>query len=265
MFEACSLAFGYRAPLGPSVDLTVQSGEVLCVIGPNGAGKTTLFKTLLGLIKPIAGEVRLAGRALSEMSRREIAQTLAYVPQAHSAYFPFSVADVVLMGRVAHMGLLNAPSAHDRVAAGEALEKLRIAHLAEKPYTRISGGERQLVLVARALAQWPRCLIMDEPTANLDLGNQSRVLAEIVALKESGLSVLFSSHDPNHAFLCGDRVVMMANGAVIKVGAAKETMTKSALQALYGAEIEVVFSRESDRMMCAPTLGGSMVRGGAGG
>jgi len=257
MLEARDLDFGYGgAPIGRNVNLSLQSGEALCVLGPNGAGKTTLFKTFLGLIAPIAGEIFLLGRGLPSFKRHEIAEALAYVPQAHAVFFPFTVADVVLMGRAARIGLFSTPRAADRAAAFDALAKLRIAHLAEKPYAQISGGERQLVLIARALAQGPLCLVMDEPMANLDLGNQARLIEEIAALRASGLSVLFSSHDPNHALICADRVALMHKGALIRVGAPQDVMTTDELHALYGTMLNVSFSKAAGRYVCAPVRGG---------
>lgn len=255
MLEARALDFGYRGtPLGRGLNLVVGGGEALCVLGPNGAGKTSLFRTLLGLLAPLAGEVLLDGRPLFGLARQEIARALAYVPQAHAAFFPFTVADVVLMGRAARVGLFEAPNDKDRAVAQAALAKLRIEHLASAPYTQISGGERQLVLIARALAQEPRCLVMDEPTANLDLGNQARVLAEIAGLAAEGLSVLFSTQDPDHAFRCADRVALMKGGRLLAAGAPDAVMTSATLGALYGVEVEIVSVDGVGRKVCASAL-----------
>src|SRR5262249_38620262 len=180
---AHALGFGYGVtPVGRNVDLEVRAGEVLCLLGPNGSGKTTLFKTLLGLLPAQAGEVLLDGEPLARLARTEIARRIAYVPQAHTAHFPFRVLDMVVMGRTAHLGLFAAPNAADRQRAREALALLGIADLSEREYTRISGGQRQLVLIARALVQDAPAIVMDEPTANLDFGNQAIVLAEVKSL-----------------------------------------------------------------------------------
>ncbi len=253
MLEARRLHFGHGAiALGRELDLTIGEGEALCLIGPNGAGKTTLLKTMLGLIPPIGGEVLLYGAPLSRLQRREVAKRLGFVPQAHAALFPFSVGDVVLMGRVARIGAFDAPSSADRAIVAEALTRLHIAHLAARPYTELSGGERQLVLIARALAQQPSCLVMDEPTANLDLGNQARVLDVINALRAIGLAVLFSSHDPNHAFMCADRVALMEEGALVAIGPPDDVMTGESLRKLYGVALSVEFSAGAGRKMCTP-------------
>lgn len=261
MLEARRLVSGYRGvEPGDALDLIVREGERLCLLGPNGAGKTCLFRTLLGLIPPLAGNVLLDGRRLATLSRRDVAKALGYVPQVHTAFFGFTVADSVLMGRALGVGLFDVPSERDRAAADAALRKVGIADLATASCTRISGGERQLVLIARALAQAPRCLIMDEPTANLDLGNRARVLAQIARLAVEGMSVLFSTHDPDHAFQCADRVALMDRGGrLIAIGVPDDVMTPSALRALYGVDVEFAFVDGVGRKICALTVrdGGS--------
>src|SRR5262249_47196206 len=175
----------------------------------NGGGKTTLLKTLIGLLPPRGGEVQLDGKRLDLYSIRERARRIAYVPQVHTGTFAFTVATLVLMGRTAHGDLFSAPSAADHAVAASALERFGIAHLAERPYTMISGGERQLALLARALAQEPRFIVLDEPTASLDFGNQGKVMREIRALAASGHGVLFTTHDPNHALRAADRAYLL--------------------------------------------------------
>ena len=190
----------------------LATGEVLALLGPNGGGKTTLLKTLLGLLAPKAGEVRLGDRPLASYGSRERARLIAYVPQSHAATFAFTVETVVLMGRTAHGNLFSRPTAADRAVAARVLERFGIAHLAERPYTMISGGERQLALLARALAQEPQFIVLDEPTASLDFGNQGKVMREIRALAASGHGVLFTTHDPNHAMRAADRAFLLRQG-----------------------------------------------------
>src|SRR5262249_21665140 len=182
---------------------------VLCLLGPNGSGKTTLFKTMLGLLPAQAGEVRLDGAPMQNLARDEIARRIAYVPQAHAAHFPFAVIEMVVMGRTAHLGPFAAPSREARAGPRAALASLGIAELAETEYTRISGGQRQLALIARALAQDAPAIVMDEPTASLDFGNQVVVLSEVKRLAARGLAVLLSTHDPDHAFSISDRVALL--------------------------------------------------------
>jgi iron complex transport system ATP-binding protein len=233
MLEVRELAFGFPGrTVGREVSFSVGAGEVMCVLGPNGGGKTTLFRTLLGLLPKHAGSISLGKTPLEDLSRSEVARRVGYVPQGHSAYFAFTVREFVLMGRTAHLGAFAAPSRKDRDVVQRVLESLELSPLAERPVTQISGGERQLALVARALAQEPRLLVMDEPTASLDFGNQVRVLQRISALASAGISILFSSHSPDHAFL--------AEGRALEIGAPPEVIRPDTLQRLYGVAVQVL-------------------------
>ena len=188
-------------------------------------------------------------------SRDEIARTVSYVPQAHAAFFPYPVREVVLMGRTAHLGVFATPSRRDHDIALAALERMKLAHLAESVYTRISGGERQLTLVARALAQDAQIVVMDEPTANLDFGNQVRVLQHVQDLARSGIGVLLSTHDPDQVFVCADRVAMLHEGRLARFGAPKEVVTAESLKEIYGVAVEVALvpgDDGSERHVCIP-------------
>jgi iron complex transport system ATP-binding protein len=252
---ARALAFGYGTQVvGRDVDLDVRAGEIFCLLGPNGSGKTTLFKTLLGLLPALAGQVVVDGMPLARLARQEIARRLAYVPQAHTAHFPFRVVDMVVMGRTAQLGLFAAPTSEDRRRAEEALAQLGIAHLAERAYTRISGGQRQLALVARALVQDAPAIIMDEPTASLDFGNQVAVLSQVKRLAARGLAVLLSTHDPDHAFSIATRVALLNAGRLLDQGAPHAVLTADRLKSVYG--IEVTIDRlAGGRTVCSPVYG----------
>jgi iron complex transport system ATP-binding protein len=241
MLEVKELAFGFpRRTIGRDVSFALAAGEVMCVLGPNGGGKTTLFRTVLGLLGPHSGQVKLENDNLNELSRQQIARRVGYVPQGHTGYFAFTVREFVLMGRTAHLGAFASPGRHDLALAERVLESLGIAQLAGKPVTEISGGERQLALVARALAQQPKLLVLDEPTASLDFGNQVRVLERISALARSGIAILFSSHEPDHAFLCAQRALLLGEGRVLELGAPREVIRPDTLQRLYQVSVQVL-------------------------
>lgn len=235
------LTIGYSdRVVGRALDVTLEQGEVLALLGPNGGGKTTLLKTLLGILPPIEGEAQIGGRSLKSYSIRERARRIAYVPQVHTPTFAFTVESVVLMGRTAHGSLFSRPSAHDRDIAGRALAQFEITALAGRAYTMISGGERQLVLLARALAQEPQFIVLDEPTASLDFGNQGKVMREMRALAAAGHGILFTTHDPNHALRAADRAYLLRAGERVAEGAVGEVLTRAQLEALYGSPVEAL-------------------------
>jgi len=241
MLKVESLDFGFPGrTIGRDVSFSLGAGEVMCVLGPNGGGKTTLFRTVLGLLASHGGKILLDGKPIESLSRTEIARLIGYVPQGHTGYFAYTVRDFVLMGRTAHVGIFASPSKKDIEVADRALASLGMAHLAARPITEVSGGERQLALVARALAQEPRLLVLDEPTASLDFGNQVRVLERIAALAHTGIAILFSSHDPDHAFLCAQRALLLSEGRALEIGAPRDVIRPDTLQRLYGVTVQVL-------------------------
>jgi iron complex transport system ATP-binding protein len=257
--EVKNAACGYGAKtVVKDISLKLESSEVLCLLGPNGIGKTTFFKSLLGLTKLQAGEILLNGENIQRWSKKKLAQAIGYVPQAHTPPFPYNVLDVVVMGRTAHLGMFAAPSRRDLEIAEEALETLNIYYLRDRIYTEISGGERQMVLIARALTQQPAMLAMDEPTSNLDLGNQVRVLKQIKKLAEKGLGVIMTSHFPNHAFLCSTRVALMQHNNVFMSGSVDEVVTEENLRSAYGINVKIT-TVENDYgeliKACVPLIG----------
>ncbi len=253
MLSGRDLTIGYGdRVVGRHLDIALSTGEVLALLGPNGGGKTTLLKTMLGLLAPQAGEVQLDKRSLSDYAARERARLIAYVPQSHVATFAFTVETIVLMGRTAHSDLFSRPTTADRAIAAQALERFGISHLSERPYTMISGGERQLVLLARALAQEPRFIVLDEPTASLDFGNQGKVMSEIRKLAASGHGVLFTTHDPNHAMRAADRAYLLRDGTRIAEGATGAVLSRDQLEALYGAPVDLISDRDAGRVAFLP-------------
>ncbi len=253
---ASNLGIGYPARrIAENLDVTLAPGEVVCLLGPNGIGKSTLFRTLLGLQPALGGSVSVAGSAIASMSPRDLARHIAYVPQAHAGYFPFTLRDMVLMGRTAHRGIFSGPGNQDRAVAEAAIERLGLTPLADAIYTRLSGGERQLALIARALAVEARLMLLDEPTANLDFGNQARVLVEIRRLAATGIGVLFTTHDPDQALAHADRVLLLGAGGLLAQGKPQEILTAESLRRLYGIEVTLVdlpLPGGGSRRVCLP-------------
>ena len=235
-----ALSFSYGSvPVLQNVTFRAEPGEVIAVLGPNGVGKSTLFRCLLGFLRPTSGEVRVDDRPLREFSRRELAREVAYIPQSYTPTYDYTVRQCVLMGATAQLGALQSPTDAQQELTERTLESLGIAHLAERGSQRISGGERQLMLIARALVQDAQVLIMDEPTANLDYGNSFRVMQRVAQLGASGYTVIFSSHDPNQAFRYATRVLALKNGALLADGAPEQVLTEQTLSELYGIEVAV--------------------------
>ncbi len=239
------------------VGFTLRPGVPLVLLGPNGTGKTTLLRCLLGLERLMRGRVLVEGRDLAGLGSAEAARAMAYVPQASEATFAFRAFDIVLMGRNPHLGFMAGPGAADRAAAEAALARLGISALAGRAFNELSGGERQLVLVARALAQGSRVLVMDEPCASLDLANQMRILGVVRALAEAGYGILLTTHHPDHAFLLGGEVGLLRDGRMLGPAAPEALLRAETLEALYGTPIEVMTvdaGRAQGQTLCVPVL-----------
>lgn len=235
----------------------VRAGEFVCIVGANGCGKTTTLKALLGLLPLMGGSVSIDGVKMGEIAERRRAQCFAYIPQAHTPPFPFTVADVVILGRTPHMNGFARVRDNDRAIAHRAMQLLGISDLAQRPYTNLSGGQQQLVLIARALAQQSKVIVMDEPTASLDFGNQQLVLSRMRMLSQMGKAVIMVTHDPDHALCCADRVLVMEKGRIIGDGTPEECITTENLSRIYGACAEVVdvdLSGNRKERVCVPLL-----------
>jgi iron complex transport system ATP-binding protein len=235
------------------VNFTLQNGEVLSILGPNGCGKTTLLKCLNCLVKLHRGSITINEKDIGRMPRAEVARSIGYVPQMHMPAFPFSVLDAVLVGRAPHLGLLSSPGVRDIRIAEESLEAMGVTHLKDKPYTEISGGERQMVMFARVLAQQPSLLLLDEPTSHLDFGNQIRLLRVVQKLAATGLPIIMTSHFPDHAFLISSKVALMQKGKIIDVGAPEDVMTDDNLEKVYNIKVKVIEVNSGiNRKICVP-------------
>ncbi|MBF0692758.1 ABC transporter ATP-binding protein [Providencia alcalifaciens] len=237
MLTLNNVAIGYhRQAIIEGINLHLPEGEMTCLLGANGCGKTTLIKTLLGLLPAIHGDVHLQGKSISLLKPRDIAKVIAYVPQAHDTPFTFSVVDTVMMGLTPHLSLFSVPSEKEQTDALEQLQKLGIAHLATRLYSTLSGGEKQLVLIARALIQKPQLLIMDEPASSLDFGNQIRLLQHVQGLKQHGITVLMSTHHPQHAAAIADHVILLDKHHQARQGSTQSMLTLTNLAELYNID-----------------------------
>jgi iron complex transport system ATP-binding protein len=262
LIELSGVACGYdRHAVLADIEFSMDKGELVCLLGPNGVGKTTLFKTILRLLPPLAGIIKIGGENAAGWSARRFARMIGYVPQVHTLPFSFSVLDVVVMGRVAHLGTFAAPSRKDRSHAEMALEALSIGHLRDRIYTEISGGERQLVLVARALTQEPDLLVLDEPTSNLDYGNQVAVLGHIRRLaSEYGIGVIMTTHDPNQALDYATAVVAIDRNRMLHVGKPAEIVSEAYLNETYGVRARIMRMKMDGetRRFCLPLQRGAV-------
>jgi iron complex transport system ATP-binding protein len=217
------------------VALTVSAGDLYIIIGPNGAGKTTLIRTIAGVIKPRSGTIEILGRETRSFGARAFARAVAVVPQNPPSDSPFTVMETVLLGRAPHQGVLGLPSAHDERIARECMGLTDTLHVSDRRIDRLSGGERQRVAIARALCQEPALMLLDEPTASLDLAHQTRVMDLLERLrKERGLTVVMVSHDLNLAAMYGDRLLLLKQGKVLKSGSPTEVLDFGTLEQAYG-------------------------------
>ena len=262
VFEARDLAFAYNGtPVLRRVSFGVRPGTLVCLLGPNGCGKTTLLRLMLGLLAPTGGRLLLEGHKACAIARREMARRVAYVPQLHKAAFAYTALEMVLMGRTAASPFLSRPSDSDREIAMEALRRFSIAHLADVPVPRLSGGQRQLTILARALAQKARTLVLDEPITGLDFGHQAKFLEILRQLCTEGHTCVMSTHFPDHALWVADHVLMLRNGQVVADGAPRDVVTSENLGRLYDADISVYSIAQTIRV-CVPDRIGGIEQGG---
>ena len=236
-----------------NINFSIGEREMWCILGANGIGKTTFFKTLLNLIKPISGQISYDGKKLNRWTRKELAQQISYVPQSHTPPFPFMVREVISMGRNPYQQGIGRLSTKDRTAIEEAIEILGIGYIAEKKYTEISGGERQLTLLARAIAQETPIMVLDEPVANLDFGNRARVICHISSLvKNMNRTMIMTTHYPDHGFLLDANVFMLFRGGKHCIGKGRDIITEEAVQELYDIDNRIIDIPLCERTVCLP-------------
>ena len=249
--ENLCFSYGSREVLH-GLDFEIPDGCLVNVLGPNGVGKSTLFRCILGLNQNYSGHVLVNGKDIKKLSIRERAREVSYIPQSHAPVYDYEVLDVVLMATGSDLKMLSNPGCAQRRRAYEALERIGIERFAHRRYTQISGGEQQLVLIARALAQNAKTIVMDEPTSALDYGNTVRVLSCVRQLAREGLSIVQSTHNPDHAFLYSDKTLVLRDGRVDAYGDPRDVITSELISGLYDVEVEVS-SLYGDRVrVCVP-------------
>ena len=242
LFQIQGVTFGYRRsrpPVLTGVTCHVPAGKITALLGPNGAGKTTLLHLLLGLHSPWQGEILLCGKPLAAHGRAALSRKVGLVPQREHVPFAFRVWEYLLLGRAPHLGWLAQPTRQDEARVEAALQRVGIAHLAGREVASLSGGEHQLVLVARVLVQDAAVVLLDEPTAHLDVGNKQRILGLMKALAVEGRTVVFSTHDPQAAAEIADHILLLQSGRLRFAGAPAEALTSARLSALYATSLNV--------------------------
>jgi len=246
--------FSYREniPIFDDISFSLEEGDIFCILGPNGIGKSTLIRCLARLLPLRSGRISLDGHDISRMNRQALAKKIGFIPQIHTPVFSYSVLDFVLLGRSPHVSLFSSPSEEDITIAEEALSTVGITALKDKIYTHISGGEQQLVLFSRVLAQKPRLLLLDEPTSHLDLANQLHILELIDRLAGQGLTTIMTTHIPDHAYLLAQRAAIMKDRKFLVSGPVKDVITEENMQKAYGIKVKMVGVEENGQMVCVP-------------
>ncbi len=259
--EINNLSFAYQkqSPVLENINLDVEQGKVLCILGSNGCGKSTLLNAILGNNLASSGEVKIFGQDIKAMSPLDLAQKVAMVFQEHLPPFPYSVFDVVKMGRAPYLQAFGILSKKDRQIAYDALAAVGFEHLLDKPYTNISGGERQLVLIARALCQQTDLILMDEPTSHLDFKNQALIMKIAYKLaKEKNITIVMTTHIPHHVWLYPAKVALIKDGKILASGESMEIMTEQNLQKIYNMQVKVLKNYDPDLnkefITCIPVL-----------
>jgi iron complex transport system ATP-binding protein len=256
MLEVKSLAFSYgNGSIFENISFSLKKGEVMCILGPNGAGKSTLIKCIAGILKPAAGSICILGEDIASLGARNVARHIGYVPQQNEVIFPFTVLDFVMMGRAPHLSMFASPGEKDREIAMKSLAIVGLSTYAERPLVNLSGGQSQMVLIARALVQQPSLLLLDEPTSHLDFGNQILVLETVQKLASMGMSVLMNTHIPDHAFLVGNRAAALTGGKLVSIGDVESVVTSKMMSSVYGVKVAVLEIEKLKRKVCLPLQG----------
>ncbi len=235
-----------------NINFTIEQGGFCALLGPNGAGKSTLFKCILSLVKKYSGKISVDGFNTANLSRRQLAKKIAYIPQLNYNAFNYSVAEMVLMGVTSNLNYFEFPGKKHLDFSKECLNRVGIEHLHDKNYTKISGGERQLVLIARALAQNAKIIIMDEPTSNLDYANQIKVLLQIKKMADNGYIIIQAIHNPNQVLMFFNKVLAIKGGKIIADGEPSSVINEALIEELYGVKVYMNTTNESKNKFLTP-------------
>ena len=257
IIEVNNASFAYHGKdyIWEDVNLSVEQGDSVCILGANGCGKTTLFNCIAGNFQLAKGNIMIAGKPIDSYSVTELAKTIGIVYQEHSVAFPYASLEVVRMGRTPYLGMFQTPGQADTDMAYAIMEEMGIAHLAEKPYSRISGGQRQLVLIARTLCQNPKAILFDEPTSHLDFRNQALVMKTLRNLSAKGMTIIMTSQSPAHAWQISNKTVLMGNKGIIAQGPPQEVMTGENLEKTYGVKVKIHQSEaDNNAFFCEPAF-----------
>lgn len=244
-FKNATIGYGAKAVLR-DLNFRIHGNESVCLLGPNGIGKTTLFKSMLGMLPLLSGDILIDGTSASKISPSKMATHFAYVPQSKEYSYQFSVEEIVLMGRAMYIKKFSSPSPNDYAIAEESLKKLGIYNFRNLKYSELSGGEQQIVLIARALAQQAEFIVMDEPASNLDFANQKKLLDVIKSLSKTNIGILMSTHTPDHAFLCAQKALLVSKDQTYRFGSVEEIVKTEDLSKAYGVDIQVISTVISD-------------------
>jgi len=249
--EKASFAYD-DVPVFTDIDLAIKKGEIFCLFGPNGCGKTTLLNNILGILKPLTGKVSIEGRDVSMYHPRDLAKLMAYVPQTHEKTFPYRVCEVVLMGRTPYTTLFSSPGKEDYAISEAALAAAGISHLRDRIYTTLSGGETQLVMLARALAQEAPLIVMDEPASHLDFRHELLLLETIRDLvADKGLTIIITTHSPNHAFYFENHglpvtIAVMHEKKILSTGPPAEILCEENMRKIFDVDSRVFSHAEKN-------------------
>lgn len=251
--EHASFSYDGKTEIFSDLSYTISSDEVFCILGPNGIGKSTLLKAMFNLLPLKAGCIKLDGVDIRQIPPAKMAKKMAFIPQSHQLVFPYRVLDIVLMGRTPHLNKMVKPSKEDYDIAMDAISSLHLEDLIYRPCNQLSGGQLQLVMLARTLAQGADFLVLDEPTSHLDFGKQMQTLDIIATMKKKQVGIIMTSHYPDHTFLVCDRVAIMGERRFIAVGTPDDVVTEENLSDIYGIDIRVVMQGDGiNRKVCIP-------------